>query len=336
MKPLKSRTCETCNKTFKRHENLVLHQNKAKPCTSIKKAFNCQHCGEPYGSISGLKYHVKQCKANIENKFNYSYNDDNIETKHLKDIIVKKDNEILKLEMELIKKENMYLKDENYHLKKNGGVTNINNGTITNISGDTQINQTIYLTAKYIKDNYESAPPLSPLENYDTIMDKNIDNSLNVTKIKKNNKNSVLHNKKIAFVETLLSIDSNGRLIMHISKMVIKLYKMDDTSLQSVWSTDSTRLTFLVKVLTEGTESVWLKDKMGKRLKIKIIDPLLTYINGLIVFYQLQCGMFINPDKNLKCLAICNIITNDVMANAIIKIIAESFSFTNVKPTIKE
>lgn len=109
----KNKTCEICNKTFKKHTTLIAHQNKTKPCTTDAKEFICKYCNSQYGSISGLKYHVKHCDKNDD--------DDKIKIKQLEKQIVKLQNDKIN-----------YLESELDYFKKMANKNNITNNTVGN------------------------------------------------------------------------------------------------------------------------------------------------------------------------------------------------------------
>ncbi len=246
MNPRKPRCCEICNKTFKRHENLVLHQNKAKSCEPATKLFKCQYCNEGYRSINGLKYHVKKCGKNINDSDSDSV-DDNVDdnnviesNKYLIKQLAKKDAIIEKLKDEKMKKmenyirklenDNEFLKtlitDNNTNNKINDVITNnttngsntvnnniINNTLNNNTINNTTINNNIHLTDKPIekKDSYDSI--LDSIITREIIMDTNTNDGMYVTKLKQCNENDLSYDKKVIFTQTILGINFIKKII---------------------------------------------------------------------------------------------------------------------------
>ena len=92
------------------------------------------------------------------------------------------------------------------------------------------------------------------------------------------------NNKKL--VEDVLSYYKHKTLDRYLGNSIIKLYKKDDPKAQSVWSTDTNRLTYLIKELMANNSSNWVIDKKGIKTKEYLIDPLLKYIKELIIYYQ--------------------------------------------------
>lgn len=354
MNPRKPRCCEICNKTFKRHENLVLHQNKAKSCEPATKLFKCQYCNEGYRSINGLKYHVEKCVKNINDSDSVDDVDDDVNdinivesNKYLIKQLAKKDAIIEKLKdekMEKMENDMKKLENENTLLKTlvnnnkinatiTGNEINVDNSVNNTLNNNNNtINNTIYLTSKHIKEKYTNGPTLEAMPTYDVIMDTNINGSLYVTKLKQYNENDLLYNKKIAFVETLLSITNNGRMIKYVSDILVTFYKKDDPALQALWSTDTSRFTFMIRcVVDDSKECAWLIDKLGEKIKNKMIKPLLKYIEELITLYQKRIDPVAECNKHLKCLKLLKMIKSDGMVDNILKKITPQFSFNGIK-----
>lgn len=346
MKPTKSRTCEICNKSFKKHSNLVLHQNKKKSCSPDTKKFKCEYCNALYGSISGLKYHVDQCEKNDnndakqkskqlatqyiklekENKIIIKHTDNN-EIKHLNNQYLK-DEKILKLEKEnaKVKKENEKLNNDQRDYYKKIIDTNIANGNMqldtTNNAIQQQAIQPSFLSTKYIKDNFVNGKLLMPIHNYDIILVNNI------TELEYATKNDMLNNIKIVFVEKLFMYCDIGYFTKYICDIITSQYKMDNPGSQSLWTTDVSRLTFLIRIKLFGTTLVdWLKDCSGEHIKIIIIKPLLNYICDCVTLYKtLQCDKM-NQDKILNIKNLLNALTGKSISTEIIKLMAIKFSF---------
>lgn len=72
-----------------------------------------------------------------------------------------------------------------------------------------------------------------------------------------------------------------------IGDHIVPLYKMDDIKKQSLFTTDMTRLNYLV-CLFKNTKITWIVDKKGNKVKDKIIKPIAKNIMQCIEnFYEL-------------------------------------------------
>jgi len=67
-----------------------------------------------------------------------------------------------------------------------------------------------------------------------------------------------------------------------IGDIIIKEYKKEDTKTQQIWTTDVSRLSFLVRQILNETEKVWMSDKKGTCLLKMIIKPMQLVIQNLI------------------------------------------------------
>ena len=117
----------------------------------------------------------------------------------------------------------------------------------------------------YIVDNYENAPALQ------TISMKDI---------------KILEENEKRFIEDVLSAFKHKTVGKYLGSLIIKLYKKDDPKIQSIWNTDDSRLTYLIKELFNSKSSNWVIDKKGVKTTEYLIDPLLLHIKKLLISYQ--------------------------------------------------
>ena len=124
----------------------------------------------------------------------------------------------------------------------------------------------------YVKQYWPNAPSISELENY---------------KIEEEDPNRSL-------IDALVYQYNNNSLSTYLGNYIIKNYKKDDRSQQSVWTSDVPRLNFIIKELIANKTSEWIDDIKGKKVKTYIINPFLEYIDN-------ECQTFYNKNnKNLK------------------------------------
>jgi hypothetical protein len=70
-----------------------------------------------------------------------------------------------------------------------------------------------------------------------------------------------------------------GTLQKYLGDMLVKEYKMKKAEKQSIWTTDASRLCFIVKQIIEGTgDDRWMNDRSGITITKLIISPLLTKV----------------------------------------------------------
>lgn len=184
----------------------------------------------------------------------------------------------------------------------------------------TYINGDIHLTSvkNYVQHHYPDAPPLIGLGDYSVI-----------TYDEETNKSDD------DFISTLVYNYNHKYLSEFLGQFLIKHYKMEDPSRQSVWNSDISRLTYVVKELLANKKTVWNQDCKGVKTKEYIVTPLLDYIKSYIDKFWVDS---LDNHKKLKGTAFAesqNIyntlykikidIETDVLGNDIIKYIAPYF-----------
>ena len=111
----------------------------------------------------------------------------------------------------------------------------------------------------YIMNNYDKAPHIKALD---------VDN------IEVFSKDDIIYNYR------------HKKLYRFLGDLVLSVYKKDDPSKQSIWTTDTSRLTYIIRELMEKNYTNWIIDKKGTRVKEYIIDPLMRNITKLLLTYQ--------------------------------------------------
>lgn len=115
---------------------------------------------------------------------------------------------------------------------------------------------------KYAQENYPDAPILAKMDDY-----------------------SCLEDDERKIVKALINHHTNGQLHKYLGDFIIKYYKKEKHEDQSVWNTDVSRLSYIIKEIESTKKSIWTKDKEGIKTKQYIIEPLLLYIDSLIIKY---------------------------------------------------
>lgn len=143
------------------------------------------------------------------------------------------------------------LKSENSNLK-------------TMLNGASSLIKTSVSSMAYIFNNYKNAPALESINNCALL-------------------NHEQNNTEI--IETLIYEYGHNRLSIYIGDFIIKFYKKDDPSQQSIWNSDVNRLTYLLREIIANNKVDWYVDKKGIRTSECIIKPILEYIEEQIKKY---------------------------------------------------
>ena len=331
--------CETCNYStndkshFNRHnlsknhhafddnENFILAdrtESIPKPYQShtIKKIFSCKFCEKIYSQKSSLNRHLSICKKklNIDNEKELIKNNQQLEKQlreknlEIQNIKIEKDKQISEIKLESLENENIYLKksledkdkqiSELKYVLKTSGI----------------LKKPTFSSLTFIINNYDTAPNLLPIDNYQFIKSNKEDKD---------------------FIEILINCFENGNLAKYLGNILVKAYKKEDCAKQSLWNTDSNRLTYIIKELMID-KSKWSIDKKGLKTSSNIIDPLLNYLVPIIQVYICDLSSQFpedirNADKYLKKMEhACNIkkqIDEKVLGNEILKYISPYFYF---------
>ncbi len=131
-------------------------------------------------------------------------------------------------------------------------------------------NTTYNLSVKnYVQKNFPEAPSLGSPNDYGKLTHENQE-----------------------LIDTLLYYHRHKSLYKHLGDFIVGYYKKDDPALQSVWTSDVARLTYVIKELLAEKQSIWNHDPKGVKTKKYIITPMLEYIRNYINDYW---------NKNLNC-----------------------------------
>ena len=82
------------------------------------------------------------------------------------------------------------------------------------------------------------------------------------------------------FIRNLSISSKNNSFAKRLAEIIKCKFKQEDLQLQVMWVTDITRLTFLVRICT-SSGLMWVRDKKGKKVIEKIVEPYLDRIAEL-------------------------------------------------------
>jgi|688.fasta_scaffold258254_1 hypothetical protein len=255
--------CKYCNYesydkfNYKKHLTTKKHKEKVNECL-IESPLN--PCRIQIESMV-LKEHICQyCNryystaSNLSKHINNCKNKDLLidEINRLKTQLAIKDEKINDLCNMSSQKDDMIsvLKSEVAHLK-------------SIVNNTSSIVKTSVSTMAYVIKNFKDAPALETMIDY-----------------------SALHYEQNTnqFVEELIYHYEHSRLDEYIGNFIIKYYKKEDPNKQSIWNSDTSRLTYLIRELLNNKVD-WKVDKKGIKTTKFIIEPILTYIDDQIREY---------------------------------------------------
>ena len=204
-----------------------------------------------------LLRHYNSCKEKIKYDVSCQEDNDEVLTKILeeKEIIIKQKNE----EIERLKKECATKDQKIIELleKHNEQIYKQNENMQKNMDGTQRALNTSVSALSYLTKKYTDAPALEPLNDYSALEEKH-----------KFAKESMYYQKK-------------QKLNEYLGGFIIVNYKKDDSSKQSIWNSDTVRLTYIIRESVNQNVS-WSVDKKGIKVAKQIIDTMLIYVNTVM------------------------------------------------------
>ena len=89
-------------------------------------------------------------------------------------------------------------------------------------------------------------------------------------------------------------------LVKVLGELITSEYKKNDPKKQSIWSSDISRLTFIVKdIIGKTKKSKWITDKKGMHVTQTIINPIMEIIKDRLIKFVNKSGKIINETKNI-------------------------------------
>jgi hypothetical protein len=340
--------CEICNYEtdtqfcFSKHKKTTKHNEKVnktsadsiniptkfQPNSEVKieqqkKVFTCCFCEKTYTTNSNLAKHKKSCDE--KNNLIQTYEQTIINYKKesaVKEKLHKKDMEIQNNEISFQKALNDQLKQE---------IVTLNN--VINGSGKVYLSSISAL--KYAIKKFPEAPQLESVKDFASITynvptedDDNDERFIDI--------DDQIENNKDDFIDSIICKFEKQTLTRFVGDIIIKTYKKEDKTQQSLWNSDTSRLTYVIRELLNDNKIDWTIDKKGIKTTECIINPLLEYIKKLLNDY-IQTNAITNINmidmkyyepkliKMNKLTKICDHINTGQLADGILSYITPNF-----------
>lgn len=260
--------CNKCNYGTNKKSDFIRHQTSQKHIKNSQIIYKCEKCEAEYIVRSSYYAHRKKCQNNCNNleKINNSKLQDPVEH-NIKIQLLKKDleNEKIRKDLEIEKIKNQHEKEKVKMLKDI--IKNSNKTTDTAL----KITSKTISALKYANEHFKDAPALIPIENYNMM---NYD--LNDEEDKKK------------LMEDILFYYKKNSLHTIFGKHIISEYKKDDVNEQSLHTTDTSRMNYIIKTKKDDNLTKWYQDKNGVIICSNIIDKLINYHIDIIKWYHQQ------------------------------------------------
>ena len=338
-------SCEPCNYAtdvkfcFQKHENSKRHFEKVSQpkvetapslilpdtlsATSLSNDHNCPFCNNKY-TKQNLARHKNACseKKNLVDSYSQREKENEVIIKELKEQIIKEiahRDDIIKSKddisaKEIIHKDDIIKNKEDIIKSKDETILtltheNANLKALLNNAG-VLVEKSIS-TLNYITKTYTEAPALEYITNISEL-DAELAEEL--------------------VVESIIDQYRNNTLIAFLGNLIVKTYKKADPAKQSVWNSDTDRLTYIIRTLLKNKSHHWQLDKKGIETADYIIKPILVYIKDKISAYIATCELGKRTDETEKIMSIMHnlndshkilcIIEDNTLTESILKYIA--------------
>lgn len=88
----------------------------------------------------------------------------------------------------------------------------------------------------------------------------------------------------------IISAYKHKTLNKYLGGCIVDIYKKEEPSTQSIWNTDTNRLTYIIRELINNKPdtTAWYIDKNGVKTSTYLIEPILKEVKDIIIQYQLQ------------------------------------------------
>lgn len=301
--------CKPCSYTTTDKRNYQKHINTKKHNEKMQELFDILSSQQEFMEIHDISiFKCPYCSNSYSNSGNLSRHKILCSVKQQlidqcnvnineKNLIITNQNELLKQKDETIN----VLNDEVKHLK-----------LLINSAGSIINNSMSALS--YAMKHYKDAPVLETIKDYSAL---------------KYNQNDT------EFIENLLVEYKNKLLPTYLGNFIIKTYKKDDPSTQSIWNSDTNRLTYVIKEILNNNKTDWQIDKKGIKTTKYIIVPVMDHIEELLRSYiegfDMTYNLYAPNEAERKMLKlkystdILQSIENKVLHDEVLKYIASHF-----------
>lgn len=303
--------CNSDDKNDCAHANSMLTLAVDANCKTTSADISCKICNKKFNHKSSLSRHSKKCTNKIERENEKVTNKTDTEMElTIKCKYLEKEKELYKsLEKEKSDMLNMFMNNANTLLNKSHDNNKITAEAMKSVS---------ISALRFANEKYAEAPILKAIENF------NINNlSFEVEKDRKSLTELLIYCAKLKSLDKLLG------------DHIIKVYKKENPTEQSIHTTDRSRLNYIVKELityANNGESAWEIDKNGIKICSRIIKPLIDKCIELLLehqkflFKKMENGDFSNRDDIMTIMELISTIDRGNLENDINKFIAPHFN----------
>jgi len=321
--------CEYCSyntsvrRNYDRHVKTKKHINNEKEHKQTqRRKFNCPNCDCTYSTQAGFNNHSKVCINTILIQKEREHNDivkelemnimkKNIQIEQLRELLkIREENsrELMKMKDESTKKIEDFLENENEYHK-----------TLVDRAGN--VVKTSMSALTFAKKHYPNAPAL----------------------VKYSNMDAIKLDKKYGVGAVMIWHYENHTIAEAIGGIILKEYKKEDPSNQSLWNSDFARVAYII-MDDVNNKKQWIVDKGGVRVQELLVDPILQHIRGKLIKRSVRKAQEMakdwhRPEKYITVMNQCNVlikkIENGTVANKVMRYLSKFLHIGNQMKVIK-
>jgi hypothetical protein len=209
----------------------------------------CDGCGDLFSCKQSLSRHRKICKEIITS------DSEKEKDKQIAELKAQVQLEKQRKQTEILQLKLKFSEDKIKLLEKNNSSLTINNKTLSTVAENNS--KTSCSAMNFVMKNFKNAPCIQKFDQYQLLLEGNEDYTI---------------------AEVVLNKYEKKELISFIGDVLIKKYKTENPHDRSMWSSDITRLAYMIRELTADNEPGWFHDKGGVKIANYTVKPIIVHI----------------------------------------------------------
>ena len=270
-------SCDYSHKNQHAQINYSESELKTKLYVATRGENKCEYCGHVFSCYQNLWRHKRN------NCQNYDHKPKKIQKKKIKN---KSNDDSVKLLMNELKEQREEMKEQKKEMiemkEQNKKLLDLatKNADVSMITAKST-NKSMNMMSHAMK-HWANAPPMKQLEGKDAL------------------KLITYENKSKRPIEEVIIYQFNaGTLDRFLGNVLIKEFKKEDEVDQSLWTTDSSRLCFIIKqIVGNGENDKWIADKSGIEITKLLIAPLTDKVSEMMTNYSKKFFEIIKENIN--------------------------------------
>jgi hypothetical protein len=293
-----NKTLATC------HPNVIPMSSQCHPNVipvSSSRQINKNHRLSDEDMPNDAKFICSNCDTYFSSRQSLSRHKKNTCSKNKTNTeLLEQNAELLKINAELLAKQNDDLKNDKEYLK-----SLVQNAS--NIASDVVKYSSTALT--FVAQNFANAQVLEAMPDYSAIKED-------------------CGKRELAI--SICEFYKDNTLIRYLSQFLLDKYKKTNPEEQSIWNSDTTRLSYLIRKIVDNTP-IWTIDKKGVGFKECVITPLFSYILKELFKFMSNPNNLQYSNTIESCTLLIQDIQSSVICDEMLRFLAPHFHLSRAK-----